>query len=213
MAEEKLSKDDKIEAICEVLKNADTLICNTIKNLNDMVFEALTMYIFSDNYEIKFTKKEIKNIIEKCEYLNSLDIEDSVENRSNFLHHLLGDVSVQQNGSLVIHNMELVGLGIKKEKAEQLLSDADLETLTPFALKEWLKERKWTYKDLAEAIGAVESTVRNWMTKESLPEWAKRSILYIQKCEALQEKFDNSSVEALSIKERLQDFKQLINEL
>lgn len=51
-------------------------------------------------------------------------------------------------------------------------------------VKQTAKELGMTQKELAEAIGAAEATVRNWSAGKEIPEWAIKSmemLLQIQK--------------------------------
>lgn len=210
-----VTKEEIIEYICNgKLNDAPKQICDRIKKLNDAVLDALHLYLYTDTYEVKLTKKELDDLIKKCEFLNSLNVKDTKETRAEFLSHMLGDIEIQPDGNKVIHNIEMLGIpSLKNSKTDQLLTKDDLEALTPLKLKEWLKDRKWTYKDLAEAIGASEGTIKNWIIKGEIPEWAKRSVLYIQKCEEFEKKLFDCIEEHTTIKESLRDFKDLLDNI
>ncbi|EEP2000435.1 hypothetical protein HA651_001552, partial [Campylobacter coli] len=64
----------------------------------------------------------------------------------------------------------------------------DCDEITPIFIKDLLKQYNWNYKDLANNIGAVDTTIRNWVSTGNIPEWAKKSISYIVTIEKLKRK-------------------------
>ncbi|MDD3467919.1 MAG: helix-turn-helix domain-containing protein [Campylobacterales bacterium] len=53
-------------------------------------------------------------------------------------------------------------------------------------VKKTAKELGMTQKELAEAIGAAEATVRNWASGKEVPEWALKSMRML--CERQKDK-------------------------
>jgi len=199
---------------CEELQEVFHNHCDRIDSLKEGIKEVLLIYMYSDAHEVKLTKKEAEKIIDKCEFLNKLPIEDSKDTRIKFLRYLVGDIDLLEDGTVILKNLSDTGIPVfKKTKTPQYVTEDELETITPLYVKEFIKEKKWTYKDLAEAIGAGESTLKAWISKGEIPEWAKRTILLMQKIDTLMQEKNEAQSESYIIKERLQDFKKLLNDI
>ena len=84
------------------------------------------------------------------------------------------------------------------------------EELTTAQLKQFLKEKKWSYQDLADNIGSVESTIKNWSTKGEVPLWAKKSILMIQYIDNILAENRKIKKEVFDIKNKVDGFKSLL---
>lgn len=213
-------KDNIVKATCKELGITQKELIKRCEALRNVVVEALYIYAKDELQDVNLASKDKKEVVERCEYLNNFTSDDEESLKQTFIKHLKGEQTIEVNG-MITGSIEDVFPAMRnidsnpltKSKTKQIITNEEIEIVTPLKLKEWLKERKWGYRDIAEAIGASEGTIKNWVIKGEIPEWAKKSISYIQKYEALQVMLNESNDEIRYIKEHLQDFKKLLNNI
>jgi len=212
MAEEK----KEINPLCKELEKAFDEFQGKLSKFDTKICEGLNDYMFLDIHNVKLTKKEFSDIIKKCDFIHSLKNYNKITSQ-DIQMYLNGAIDITKDASRVIKDISLLGgvfpKGFSIKKAGQYITKEELETVTPLFVKEFIKAKKWTYKDLAEAIGAGESTLKAWISKGTIPEWAKRTILLMQKVDRLSQEHTQAKSEAYTIKERLQDFKELLSDI
>lgn len=196
-------------------ENIVKLICKELgipkKELDGIkmpIVEGLHKYYTEKLESITMTKNEVNELLEHVR-----DINDKYDTTPEIVSQLLnGEISIVdgQVSKIVsmdeaFENMPYLKDVFKKNKQELI----DTSFITPLFLKQFCKEKEWTYKDLADHIGAVEGTVRSWVVKGEIPEWAKKSIAYIHKIDTF--KLDNES--SLSKLEDLKNAWQTLNDI
>lgn len=159
---------------------------------------------------IKLTKQEaadILSILDKADKINAVG-DEKVE----YVRGLLND-EYSIAGNKLIKNQDLFDFlsfsGIGKEKLKMNTVTA---RITPKFIKDMTKVYNWTYKDLADNIGAVETTVRNWMSKGEIPEWAQKSISYIVTIKELELQKGHSNYELQEIKNAIRTLMEAIKD-
>lgn len=169
-----MSEENIVKRVCKELG----ITQREALKYNDYALKGFYLYHTQNLDSVKLTKKEQEQILKKLSEYNKLNISD--ENKADIVRGLLND-DYKIVGDTLYKNSDPFSFlepFVGKLKDKEIIN-VDFIDITPKFIKELTKAYSWTYKDLAENIGAVETTVRNWMSKGEIPEWAKKSISYI----------------------------------
>lgn len=191
--------------ICKILQTT----AKKIKKYSPETLKGFYEYHFLDLDGIKLTKQEateILSILDNADNINAIG-----DKKVEYVRGLLNDeYYISENKLMKKQDLFdfLSFAGLTKEKYKMTIVSTQI---TPKFIKDMAKSYNWTYKDLADSIGAVETTVRNWMSKGEIPEWAKKSISYIVTIRELERQKGSSNNELDEIKNALRTLLSAIN--
>jgi len=192
-----------------------------IEKLDNLIIKALYDFIEDKEIkEIKFSKKETEEILEKANYLNKIKNKEAIQ--EYFVKFFKDETTIGKNGEIIGVSLKDVFKDIPlvedifKETPKEYLDNKELNQLTeitPFYFKKWLKSNNMTYKDFASLTGTAESTIKGWIRKEEIPEWIKRFILLLNKIDNLEKEKNYLQNELTEIKFTLKSFKHLLSSI
>ncbi|EFN2206337.1 hypothetical protein HKC13_001832 [Campylobacter coli] len=177
--------NEKIINICQVLNAKE----KDISQLKNEILDGFLEYWKKDLDSAFISKKESATILKNLKTLNSLKIDIKDFNKELIRGILNGEYEFSGSDIIKKENIKdffsfFPELNFSDKKKVYI----DCDEITPIFIKDLLKQYNWNYKDLANNIGAVDTTIRNWVSTGNIPEWAKKSISYIVTIEKLKRK-------------------------
>ena len=191
---------------CEILQATP----KKIEKFSPEALKGLYEYHLINLDSIKLTKQEatdILSVLEKADKINAVG-DEKVE----YVRGILNDEYCISENKLIKKQdffdfLSFSGIGKEKYKMNTITTP-----ITPKFIKDIAKSYNWTYKDLADNIGAVETTVRNWMSKGEIPEWAQKSISYIVTIKELERQKSSSKDELKEVKNAIRTLMDTIKD-
>lgn len=184
-----------------IFDEARKILQTTAKKLQKYTPETIKgfyLYHVVDLDKIKLTKQEATEILSILDNADKINAQG--DTKVEYVKGLLNDEYYISGNQLIKKQnffdfLPFSGLGKEKHKMNTVSVQ-----ITPKFIKDLTKNYNWTYKDLADNIGAVETTVRNWMSKGEIPEWAQKSISYIVTIRQLEQQQGSSNDELQELK-------------
>ncbi len=182
-------KENLIRAVCKEIR----VTYRQLENIKSDILEGFLEYHANNLDNLKLTSKEGQEIFKKIKHMNSLSFDDKKDIKEVTRGFLNKEYDIDDCGRVIklVSPVEIFGpnyifacRSLNKVKSVEIIE----QEVTPKMVKDLLKEYNWTYKDLADNIGAVDTTIRNWMSKGEFPKWATKSILYIITIEELRKR-------------------------